>query len=212
MNATRINRAERRRRARAGSAPNAGGLIAALALTLALIGAIAALVVTNASRVPKDASEAPIIASLTIGQKAPPFSVTSVSGERFDLRGISKPILLEIFATWCPHCQREVAALDELHRRLGNRLAIVAVSGSDTAIDRSSPESAADVQSFAHSFHVTYPIGYDPGLGVAKRYLQGGFPTITFIDRAKRIVATESGEISLERLVEDGKRAGLTIP
>ena len=35
----------------------------------------------------------------------------------FDLASVSTPVLLEVFATWCPHCQREVPVVNCARRR-----------------------------------------------------------------------------------------------
>ncbi|MGC1379911.1 MAG: TlpA disulfide reductase family protein [Candidatus Baltobacteraceae bacterium] len=177
-------------------------------MTALLLVIIAAVVFANRKAVPQIASEAPIYAPLRVGDPAPPFAVTTLDGRRIDSAAITKPILLEVFATWCPHCQRETATLNTLRERFGGGLVIVSVSGSDTAADRSSPESLNDVRGFARYFHVAYPIAYDPNLTVAKHYLQGGFPTIAVIDPVKRIAAIESGEVSLKRLVAAAVKAG----
>jgi thiol-disulfide isomerase/thioredoxin len=203
-----MNRAERRRRGRSASLSLPYQRLAAVGMTVIAVAVIAAIAVVNRKSVPQSASEAPIYAPLSVGMTAPPFAVTAIEGQRFDSAQMNGPILLEVFATWCPHCQHETATLNTLQRRLHKELSIVAVSGSDTSADRSSPETLDDVRSFARYFGVIYPIAYDPGLSVAKHYLQGGFPTIVFIDRAKRITAIESGEIPLRRLAADAQRAG----
>jgi thiol-disulfide isomerase/thioredoxin len=116
----------------------------------------------------------------------------------------------EIFATWCPRCQRETQSINGLQQQFGDPLSIVAVTGSDSASDGRSVESSDDVRSFARGFRVSYPIAYDPDQAVAKHYLQGGFPTIVFIDRAKRISSIMSGEIDLSRLSAAARLAGET--
>ena len=72
----------------------------------------------------------------------------------------------------------------------------VGVSGSDTAIDGTSPASQADVLNWVRRFNVQYPVAYDASLGVANSYLQGGFPTIAIIGRDKTVAYLNSGEIA----------------
>ena len=114
-----------------------------------------------------------------------------------------KPVFLEVFATWCPHCQRETAVINALYHRYAGKLDFVAVSGSPYANDRLSPESLSDVLGFAHYFKVQYPIAYDASLDVAKSYLQGGYPTIALITGDKRIAYVGSGEIDKRKLVSE---------
>lgn len=124
-----------------------------------------------------------VVLWLTIGQGT--FALTSVR----------RPVFLEVFATWCPHCQRETKVLNRLYEKYKDRLAFVAVTGSPYGGDRTSPESEADVLAFAKYFNVRYPIAFDPSLSVAKSYLKGGYPTIVLIGAGKRVEFVASGEV-----------------
>jgi len=202
------NRSKRRQQASQRSRKPSWSLLAAIAGTVAIAAVVIAIAVVNSKSVPKTASEAPIYAPLSIHAPAPAFAVTTIDGVAFDSNRIATPILLELFATWCPHCQQETSDLDALAKHFGNRLATIAVSASDLAADRVSPASADDVRLFAQRYGVTYPIAFDADLSVAKKYLQGGFPTIVVIDAKKRIAAIETGEVSFDRLVADVEKAG----
>jgi thioredoxin 1 len=50
------------------------------------------------------------------------------------------PVLVEIFATWCPHCQRMMPRIEELKKRMGKRLKVVQLdidsSANRAPIDR----------------------------------------------------------------------------
>jgi cytochrome c biogenesis protein CcmG, thiol:disulfide interchange protein DsbE len=63
-----------------------------------------------------------------IGNAAPNFIITdaqhTVSLEQF--RG--KPVLLNFWATWCAPCLEEMPSLLQLHKELGDKIAILAVS------------------------------------------------------------------------------------
>jgi len=148
----------------------------------------------------KNASTAPITGTATMGQKAPEFALPTTAGA-FDLATVTKPVLLEIFATWCPHCQRETVVMNKLYAAYGSRVAFLAVPGSDTGMDGASPESQFDVLNFQIRFNVKYPIAqYDPNLTVAKLYLKTGYPTIAIINRSKTITYLNDGEIPYQDL------------
>jgi thiol-disulfide isomerase/thioredoxin len=164
-------------------------------LTLLVVAVIVTIGIINQRSVPKAASETPTKAQLKIGDAAPEFSVQTNAGQ-FDLAGVSTPVLLEVFATWCPHCQHETGVLNVLAAKYAGKVALVAVSGSPNGIDGSSPESQLDVNRFGAQFAVRYPIAYDPDLAVASKYLQGGFPTLVVIDKRKKIAWIGSGETS----------------
>jgi thiol-disulfide isomerase/thioredoxin len=168
--------------------------ISSIALVaIVVLGAIAWFVF-HPSRQLQSASQSPIVGKAQVGQPAPEFEVATTAG-LFDLAKVSKPVFLEVFATWCPHCQREASVIDRLYRAYRARVDFVGVSGSDTAMDGTSESSQADVLRWAQRFNVQYPVGYDPVLEVANLYLQGGFPTFAIIDKHKNVAYLNSGEL-----------------
>ncbi len=168
-------------------------------VAIVAIGAVAYYFAGPNHRQVQTASQSPIVGKAKLGQSAPQFEVATTAG-LFDLSKATKPVFLEVFATWCPHCQREAAVIDRLYRAYGSRVQFVGVSGSNTAMDGTSTASEADVVEWTRRFNVQYPVAYDPVLDVANLYLQGGFPTIALIDRSKRVVYLNSGEVSYGEL------------
>lgn len=147
-----------------------------------------------------NASQAPVNASVDVGQTPPEFTLPSTAGT-FDLNAQTKPVFLEIFATWCPHCQRETVVLNRLYAAYGSRVAFLAVPGSDTGMDGSSPESQFDIINFQIRFNVKYPIAaYDPNLTVARQYLKGGYPTIIIVNKDHKVAYANSGEVPYDTL------------
>jgi thiol-disulfide isomerase/thioredoxin len=192
-----MNRTERRQGipSRAQREAQAKRRQLALYVSFGVLAIVLIVTVAVMSRVPKTASDAPITAAIAVGSTAPEFSVSTTAGP-FDLaKNGGKPTLLEVFATWCPHCQRETAILNRLYAADKSKINIVAVEGSDRGIDNTSPASAADMMVFVQKFAVTYPVAYDPDLTVAKSYLQSGYPTIALIDAHNKIVALGGGEL-----------------
>lgn len=160
----------------------------------------------NSGHVSKSASQAPALGTAKQGAKAPQFATATNQGY-FDLAAANKPVFVEIFATWCPHCQRETAVVDRLYAQYKNRVQFVAVPGSNTGMDGRTPSSQQDVGNFISAFNVQYPVAlYDPSLQTANEYLQGGFPTMAVIDRNKTIAYITSGETSYAELEAALKR------
>jgi thiol-disulfide isomerase/thioredoxin len=174
------------------SAPDRRKLI--LYVTLGIIIVALVVGVGLASRVPKAASTPTAGASnLKVGDTAPEFSVQTNAGP-FDLAQVSTPVLVEIFATWCPHCQRETTVLNHLAAKYAGKVAVVAISGSPYGMDESTPESLADVNTFGQQFQVGYPLAFDPTDAVAQQYISTGFPTLVLVDSKKKVVWQSSGE------------------
>jgi cytochrome c biogenesis protein CcmG, thiol:disulfide interchange protein DsbE len=174
-------------------------------LAIVVLGAVAWYVL-HPSRQLQTASQAPIVGRAQVGQAAPEFEVATTAG-LFDLAKATKPVFLEVFATWCPHCQRETSVIDRLFREYRAEVDFVGVSGSDTAMDGSSESSELDVLNWAQRFNVQYPVGYDPVLQVANLYLQGGFPTFAIIDKDKKVAYLNSGELSYQELSDAIEKA-----
>lgn len=170
-----------------------------ITIAVVVIGAFAAIRFANTGGVSRNVTQAPVVGAAQQGQKAPDFQAATNQGY-FDLSKTAKPVFLEVFATWCPHCQRETAIIDKLYSQYKDRVAFVAVSGHQTGMDRQSPSSELDVLNYAKKYNAQYPIAYDGSLDVAKKYLQGGFPTLVVINRNKTVTYLSSGETSYAEL------------
>lgn len=174
-------------------------LVTIAALVLITIAAVLIYTFGPEHRRLQNASQSSVIGKAQLGQRAPNFEVATTDG-LFDLSKARKPVFLEVFATWCPHCQREVVVVDRLYREYHGRVDFVAVSGSETAMDGTSASSQADVLDWVRRFHVSYPVAYDPVLNVANLYLQGGFPTVAVIAKNKNVAYLNSGELTYDQL------------
>ena len=167
-----------------------------ITIAVIVIAAIAAIglanrgVISNASQtVNPDAKK------LVVGSTAPTFSITSDAGP-FDLASVTTPVFLEVFATWCPHCQHEVPVVDALQKAYAGKVAFIGISGSPYGVDGTSPENQADINAWVQKLGVTYPVAFDPDLQIANEYLQGGYPTIVVIDSHKVVRYVNSGELT----------------
>ena len=150
---------------------------------------------------------------LPVGAKAPFFSVTARGVPISSLTLGGKPFLLEIFATWCPHCQRMTTVLRDIRAKFPpSRFGMVSVTGSPYAMtsnaDQTIPESESDVEQFEQTYNVTWPSAFDQNLTLAKTWGLGGFPTIFIVDAHGKIVYVHSGEIDESVLVKAITSAG----
>jgi len=183
-------------RAAAAKPPDRRKLIGIVTIVVIVIAVIVAVGLSSRqnSPVPQNATQAVGSSTLKVGDTAPEFSVQTNAGP-FDLANVSGPVLLEVFATWCPHCQHETVVLNSIAAKYQGKLGLVAVSGDAFNMNHDGPESLADVNTFGQTFGVRYPIAYDPDLKVAQLYLKDGFPTLVLIDRNKKINWMKDGEI-----------------
>lgn len=167
---------------------------------LAIIaGVFIAIRYANTGGVQKSATQAPALGTAQLGGRAPDFQAATNRGY-FDLKTANKPVFLEVFATWCPHCQRETSVIDELYEKYKDRVDFVAVTGSTVGMDHESPASEQDTLNYVQQFDARYPVAFDGSMNVAKMYLQGGYPTLVVIDKNKKIAYLSSGETAFSEL------------
>ena len=122
------------------------------------------------------AGESP--ARVEVGLEAPSYAARSLSGDSVSLALLrGKPVLLNVWATWCLPCKEEIPYLESLHaKHAAQGLQIVGVS-----VDARGEESK--ITEFAKDFRMTYPIWRDPDERVNSRFLAIGVPSTYLIDR-----------------------------
>ena len=140
---------------------------------------------------------------LSVGTKAPNFTLKTVDGKSYSLSSLKgKPVLLEFFAVWCPHCQRESTVINQLDTNLGPKglqtLAVLASpygrnydtsGGNDLSI-----VTKGDVQWFEKTFAVQHPTLIDPTFATVNTYNATSYPTLYVVDRQGVIRYANSGE------------------
>jgi thiol-disulfide isomerase/thioredoxin len=164
-----------------------------------LLPAVTAIALAAASPAPAGAAGN---VPLAVGATAPALVEPTASGT-FDSTKSTKPYVIEFFAVWCPHCQRETVALNRLQDADGARIDVIAVPASPFGFDKSSVLQPAELQTFAQRFDTHYRIGFDGLFSSSYDYGVPSFPTFFFVGADRHIVAVESGEIPFEKLHAD---------
>ncbi len=136
---------------------------------------------------------APSTSLLAVDSPAPDFTLRTPEGTAVrlsDLRG--KTVLLEFFATWCPHCQAEAPHLLTLLKELpASKVAFLSVNADS--------EDAASIHAYTGYFGLPWPALMDPGSPSGSFHHQGAlgpvsteygvsyFPTFYVISASGRI-------------------------
>jgi peroxiredoxin len=140
---------------------------------------------------------------LKVGTQAPNFTLSTLDNKKYQLSSLKgKPVLLEFFAVWCPHCQNEAPILNQLDQNFGPKglqtLAILASpygknydtsGGNDLSIVKSS-----DVTWFDQNFGVHHPTLIDPKFTTVNAYNASSYPTIYVLDKQGKIRYANSGD------------------
>ena len=97
---------------------------------------------------------------------------------------LGRPVVVNIWATWCPPCQKELPMLERAQRDHAE----IRFVGIDQG------ESRARVRNYVQRMHVTYPVLLDPQdiYGAAAGF---AFPTTVFINASGKIVQVHRGAL-----------------
>jgi len=158
-----------------------------------IVGAIVAiaLVVLIAAFFPSeiDQSRGP---TQVVGMNAPELTVPLVSGGSLRLASLrGHDVLLNVWASWCGPCRREMPALERLARERTGTMVVVAVDqGEDPAI----------AAQFARRFGVTFAIGSDQDQRLGTQLHLAGLPSSFFIDKHGVIRDAVDGEMDYDTM------------
>ena len=130
------------------------------------------------------------------GGVAPDFALEDLQGNTVrlsDFRG--RPVLVNIWTSWCPPCRTEMPELQRLHETQGpNGLVILAVNSL-------TQDNLNDVRQFVAEQKLTFPILLDSEGAVTVAYRAGTLPMSVFVDRAGQIHLIQLGPVT-RRFVE----------
>ena len=133
-------------------------------------------------------------------QRAPEFSLKNYGGKEITHADIlGKPVLIHVWASWCPFCREELEHLSEIKKEFGEAISIV-------AINRAEPLDIAAYASERKRVATGTVFLLDPDDTYYRAI--GGFamPETIFADRDGNIIFHKRGPQSreeLRRLMED---------
>jgi cytochrome c biogenesis protein CcmG, thiol:disulfide interchange protein DsbE len=124
------------------------------------------------------------------GAPVPSFQAPGLDGSNLSLASLrGEVVLLNVWATWCYPCRREMPSFEALHREFGDEgLRVVAVS-----IDSRSARS--DIDEFLEDHEITFTILHDAEKRITTTFRTLGVPETFLIDREGRLVKRWTGRI-----------------
>lgn len=165
--------------------------VVALACSAALVAfVVAVLLLRPSSSSPRRTFPSTPPPMLSLGSAAPDFSVGSLGdGPPVTLsawRG--QPVILSFFASWCSHCQAELAAFATTARTAAGRVVVVGIDTNDG--------DGQAAQRLLRRAGASYAVGVDPKGTVAAAYKITALPTTYFLTAQGRVEGVAFGEES----------------
>jgi thiol-disulfide isomerase/thioredoxin len=118
---------------------------------------------------------------------APEVSIVDLAGDTVSLTDFAgKFVLVNLWATWCEPCLREMPSLDRMQRHLGDKITVVAISE-----DRGGNKT---VEPFIDKLGLkSFKTYLDPKSGAGRAFKVEGLPTSFLIDREGRVLGRVEG-------------------
>jgi peroxiredoxin len=138
----------------------------------------------------------------SVRKTAPEFVLLDASGKSVSLSSFrGKPLLLDLWATKCGGCVKEIPSFIEVHHNYAVKgLAVVGISMDVLYEDLKGPAEAWElVNPFVKAHNVDYPILMGDG-GITKRYSVEALPITYLIDNRGRIAAKYVGIVDRSNL------------
>lgn len=152
----------------------------------------------------EDAQEtaAPSAPGVKIGSAAPDFTLKTVIGDTVTLSSLKgKKVLLNFWATWCPPCQEEMPALENIYKKYkGEGIEIIAVNATV------GKETEEKVKQFIDVHQLTFPVPLDTDGEVVQMYGIYGMPTSYFIDENGVVRSFYFGMMTEEMIIRELKK------
>jgi len=112
------------------------------------------------------------------GFAAPDFTLDTLAGGQISLSELrGRPVMLNLWASWCLPCKVEMPAIERVYERHREDGLVV------VGLNVTSQDSETQARAFVEEVGLTFPIALDRDGSVSKDYELMGLPSTYFIDR-----------------------------
>lgn len=113
--------------------------------------------------------------------------VAQSSGEATDLATIAqgRPLVVNLWASWCVPCLEEMPAFDQVHRSRGDEVAIIGVTDDEVGAATKMAERTG----------ATYPLVIDADRSLARQLQASGMPLTVFVSPEGELLGRHQGAL-----------------
>jgi thiol-disulfide isomerase/thioredoxin len=137
-----------------------------------------------------------------VGKPAPDLAIQTLNGKgKISLDSLQgKVAVIDFWATWCGPCRQSFPKLEELSKKMGDKVEIVGISVDD---------DQKGILDFVKETGVSFPIGWDEGHSLASRWQVGTMPTTFILDASGKVRFIHDGYHDGESTLMGKELAGL---
>jgi thiol-disulfide isomerase/thioredoxin len=133
-----------------------------------------------------------------VGSRLPAVTLPELHGGQLDTAALTgRPVLVNIWATWCGPCRREMPALTLLSHRMGPGFSVIAIDQG---------EDARVVNAYVKQFGVDFPVYLDRDQRMGTMLHLVGLPSSFFIDRNGVVKDAVDGEMTYQIMTDKAQR------
>lgn len=112
-----------------------------------------------------------------VGFAAPDFSLGTIHGEIVSLSTLKgQPVIINLWASWCPPCRAEMPALQNVHEEYNEQGLVI------LAINATNQDNLEDARKFIQGHKITLPVLLDETGEISDLYRLQSLPTTYFVD------------------------------
>lgn len=178
-------------------------------VTFSVLGVLAVLVIIFTILVLLPASAQQPHGGIAVGQLAPDFALPIQGGpgngsvHLAALRG--HPVVINFWSESCQPCLSEVPYLRGIYARYS-------ASGAFTLLGINQADPRGDINTFGQTFHVNYPLLFDPGSAINIKYGVTSLPMTYFIDSSGVVRFVVPQQLTPQAMQQGLQAIGVTIP
>jgi len=133
-----------------------------------------------------------------VGTRLPAVTLPALAGSPINTGALGpRPVLVNLWATWCGPCRREMPALAELSRAMGSNLLVISIDQG---------EDARVVKAYAKRFGIDFPIYLDRDQRMGTMLHLVGLPSSFFIDQRGIVRDAVDGEMTYDIMTSKAHR------